>query len=86
MSEEGTEGDRRIGRNRRDDVLDRGEQCENGVNGGGRKLRQPRQQGFYQRASRVATAITAIPSPRPIKPIPSLLLALRLTAPGRAPT
>ena len=30
--------------------------------------------------------MTAIPSPRPMNPIPSLVFALRLTDPGRAPS
>ncbi len=85
IGEEGTQRHSSIRGHRRDHVLDRGKQGENGVDGDGRKLRHPPEQGLDQRASSVATAMTAMPSPRPMNPIPSLVLALRLTEPGLAP-
>ena len=82
MGEERAQRHRRVGGDRRDDVLHRGEEGEDAVDRGGGQTRDPVQQGFDQRASSVATAITASPSPRPMNPMPSLVLAFTLIAPG----
>ena len=84
--EKGAERHRGVGGNGRDDVLDRGEEGEDGVDGRGGELRDPREQGLDQQASSSATAMTASPSPRPMNPIPSFVLAFTLIAPAVRPS
>ena len=86
VGEEGAECHRGVRRNRRYDVLHGGEQGENDVDRRWGKLGEPLQQRFDQRASSVATAITASPSPLPMNPMPSFVLAFTLMAPGASPS
>ena len=84
IREEGAQSNCSVGRHRGNHVLNCCEQGENGVDGAGRELGYPPKQRFYQRASSVAIAMTAMPSPRPMNPIPSFVFAFRLTELGLA--
>src|SRR5207247_1637283 len=70
-----------VGRQRRNDVFERRERGDQGVQQSGREPLEEREKIAQGRAcSSSATASTAIPSPLPIHPIPSFVFALTETA------
>src|ERR1041384_6064203 len=84
--EEGAEGHNGVGGDRGEDVFDGGEESDGEVQRSGGERFQPRQQMWHgyplldflavSASSISTTAITATPSPRPMKPMPSLVFAL----------
>src|ERR1041385_465421 len=70
----------------REEVLDDDGARDHRVDEQRRPLRHAGEQLVDQRASTVATAKTATPSPRPTKPIPSLVFALMPTSSGAMPS
>src|SRR2546428_1504688 len=78
--EEAAQRDGGVRGHRGKDVLDGGEQPDQGIErAGGKGLEGSEEAGHYVST---ATAITATPSPRPIHPIPSLVLAFTDTVDG----
>lgn len=85
--QKGAERDRDIGGGGGEDVFDGGEATDERVQRNRREgLQEPQQIGQVRASSSSATAITAMPSPRPMNPIPSLVFALteRLEKPAMA--
>src|SRR5262249_47822431 len=69
-----------------EEVLDDDGERDHRIDQERRPGREPREQVFDQRASTTATANTAIPSPRPTNPMPSLVFAFIPTASGAMPS
>ena len=82
MRQERAQGDGHVGWHDRDDVLEEGQDREDRIHPCRRQGGEPAQDGVDQRRSSVATAIAAMPSRRPMNPIPSLVLPLTFTSPG----
>src|SRR5436309_13262898 len=86
VGEERRQQDEDVRRGGREEVLDDDRASDHRVDEQRRPLRHAGEQLVDQRASTVATAKTATPSPRPTKPIPSLVFASMPTSSGAMPS